>query len=222
MPIPVSEAARQLEMHPGTVRRLLARGDVAGEKVGGRWLVDEHELQRLKADPPRRGRRMSPRSAWALLRHLSGLPVKGLSRSEWARLRSRAEQPQLLEPRALSARASVHHFYGHPRLVENLRSEERVVLGGHHAAAKVPDAVVEVGHLDGYVRGRDLSSVVSQYALQPSSPGRANVRLRVPVGEWPFGDGRIAPAAVGAIDLLDSGDERSRRAARQVLTALGS
>lgn len=48
----------------------------------------------------------------------------------------------------------------------------------------------------------------------------SNVTL--PLGQidaWPFdADQRVAPAPVVAVDLLDSDDERSQRAARELLT----
>ena len=51
---------------------------------------------------------------------------------------------------------------------------------------------------------------------------RPNLVLRV-MGDahWPFPDGaEVAPRAVAAVDLLESGDERARRAGRELLESL--
>jgi hypothetical protein len=55
--------------------------------------------------------------------------------------------------------------------------------------------------------------------LRPPGEGdTADVVLRVPVPVWPFPEGeRYAPRLVVAADLREAGDERSVRAARNLL-----
>ena len=48
-PFTVPETAQQLDYHPDHVRRLLKTGTMQGEQVGGRWLIDPAEVQRIKA-----------------------------------------------------------------------------------------------------------------------------------------------------------------------------
>ena len=46
----VDEAAPMLRLSPSGLRRLLARGDVSGVKIGKRWLVSAAEIERVQAE----------------------------------------------------------------------------------------------------------------------------------------------------------------------------
>ena len=63
-----------------------------------------------------------------------------------------------------------------------------------------------------------VAELAERFALDAHSD-RPNVRLRVVSDDdWPFEAAqRVAPAPVVAVDLLDSHDERSQRAARELL-----
>ena len=56
--VEVSQAARELAVHPETVRRLLRQGELPGNKVGTLWLIERAVLERFKAAyDPRPGAR---------------------------------------------------------------------------------------------------------------------------------------------------------------------
>ena len=46
-PVHVAEVARHLGVHPKTVLRAIARGEIAAQRVGKTWLVPASELARL-------------------------------------------------------------------------------------------------------------------------------------------------------------------------------
>jgi excisionase family DNA binding protein len=46
----VDEAAPMLRLSASGLRRLLARGDVSGVKIGKRWCVSGSEIERIKAE----------------------------------------------------------------------------------------------------------------------------------------------------------------------------
>ena len=46
--VPVAEAARRLSLAPKTVRRMLARGELAGGRFGRLWRVDLAALERRR------------------------------------------------------------------------------------------------------------------------------------------------------------------------------
>ena len=48
-PLTVPEAAEKLDYHPGHLSQLLRTGRVKGMRVGGRWLLDPAEVERIKA-----------------------------------------------------------------------------------------------------------------------------------------------------------------------------
>jgi hypothetical protein len=107
----------------------------------------------------------------------------------------------------------------HRGLTERLADDHRIVLSGVSAAAAHRARLTALGVLEAYVRAGDLAALIHEYALAEPSPGVAeNVLLRIPVSKWPFEEGeRIAGRAVVAVDLIDTGDERSVRAARRLL-----
>ena len=222
MSIPIAVAAELLNTHVGSVRAMAARGDLAAEKIGGRWLVDEADAHRLAGAHLGPGRPLSARSAWGLLLRLSGIPIEGYSRSEAQRIRDRAARVDVLAPNALARRAEVHRFLAHPSILERIASDPRLVRGGAVALPPSPGSLVDASRLEGYVRAPDLDGMVDRFQLQPTPPSRANVWLRVPAVDWPFDDGDVAPPAVAAADLLDAGDERSVRLAREVLSHCAS
>ncbi|MCY4517036.1 MAG: hypothetical protein OXB99_07360 [Acidimicrobiaceae bacterium] len=71
---------------------------------------------------------------------------------------------------------------------------------------------------EAYVLESRAAELVDRFVLDADSD-RPNVQLRlVSDSHWPFEPGqRVAPAPVVAIDLLESEDERSQRAARELL-----
>ena len=85
-------------------------------------------------------------------------------------------------------------------------------LGSHNV-----DLVV-VDQAEGYICESELASLIDEFALDDAAD-RPNVQLRVVKDDyWPFEPGQqYAPLPVVAIDLLDSGDERSRRAGQELL-----
>jgi hypothetical protein len=105
----------------------------------------------------------------------------------------------------------------HPGDLKRLAQEPEIVLGGVSAAPWHNFDVSSRGVLDAYVPARAFPRLVSKYRLESSS--NANVLLRVVEDSWPFAPvERVVPPLVAALDLLESDEPRSRRAARQFLT----
>ena len=208
----VDAAARVLGVHPGRVRQLVAAGQLDAHKVGGRWLLPEAAvMERHDAQRPA-GRPLSPRAAWGLLAGAAGQRASWLSPSEERRARARAAGwPLERWAWACQRRAVVHRLYAHSSVLGRLADDDRVVRSGA-SARSVPVDVIASGVVEGYVDASQFGSLVGDYALHEGD--RANVVLRVPPPElFVFGDERDAPWPVVAVDLLDAGDDRSRRAA---------
>jgi excisionase family DNA binding protein len=211
MDVSVAEAAEALGLSARRVRALAEAGEIPARRVGRAWVIDL-DRRRLPRPP---GRRLSARSAWAVL----GLGCEGLSRSERQRARERQMRLAELPPLALIQRAAVHRLVGHPAALQRLKDEPRIVLSGVSAAAHHGADVIAVDRVEGYIRTNDLEDVRRAYALRaPSHEESANVLMRVPLPAWPFAEGeRYAPRLVVAADLHDAGDERSVRAARGLI-----
>jgi excisionase family DNA binding protein len=55
-PLTTEEAAEELGYHVNHVRRLLRAGTLEGERVGGLWLIDREEVERVRAQQGKGGR----------------------------------------------------------------------------------------------------------------------------------------------------------------------
>jgi excisionase family DNA binding protein len=218
--ISTAEAADRLGLNIVTVRRLAADGHLSARKVGGVWMIADADIAALNAEPRGRGRRISARSAWAVLDLLSDVIPEDLSRSELQRARVRARHADELSPGELSERARVCRLRGPKGSHRHLLNDSRVVRSGVSAPSDAGLGLVVSEELEGYVRGGDLEAIISKYGLRPADRGRADIVLRVPEPRWPFGAAKVAPPAVVAADVLDAGDSRSIDAARNVLRRL--
>ena len=194
-------------------RQLATAGLIPARKSGGSWLIDS-----ARCAPQRRGRHgrpLSERSCWAIIDILNGAEPPRMSRTELARARRRAAGAGSFLPGELAARADVLSLRAHPGVLDALSGDERLVIAGAQAAFRHGADLIGISGLELYAVRGDLDALSREYALRPAQDD-ANVILRL-ASRLPAASGRIASAAVAAFDLLDAGDERSVRAARQLL-----
>ena len=219
--MPVGEAAQRLDVNSARVRAMLASGQLAGDKVGGRWLVRDESIRRRQREHHGRGRQFSPANAWGLLFLASGQPAPWLSGSERRRLL------RLLDERRLEGlggrfhqRAAVHSFTAHPGVLRHLSGEPGLVMSGISAARAHRLGLSGGESVDAYVPAAALSGLVSKYVLARPDGVPANVKLRaVPSSIWPFTE-RVAPLAAVALDLAQEPDARSARVGLRALRQL--
>ena len=216
----VGDAAAALGVSSRRVRQMLSHGTLVGQQVGRTWVVDRADLELFRRRRPAVGRPWQPASAWALLAVASGRAAH-LSPSQRARARRRLDAGLEHFLGRLAVRADLRRYYAHPSVVGMLAATPDVVRSGVSAADHYQMDLVAVGEYEGYVRASELPDLVDRLALDEHSE-RPNVVLRI-VGDefWPFGsDEEVAPAPVVAIDLLEAGGSRSRRAANRLLARL--
>jgi excisionase family DNA binding protein len=218
----VSEVAEELDVSPRRVRQMLADGLLRGEQVGRAWIVDRGSVREAQRRYHDVGRPWSSRSAWALLALANGDEPQ-VSAVELLRARRRLGEGLDSVVARLRVRADERRFYAHPSVLDRLVGLPRLVRSGASAvedyrADLIPGEVVE-----GYLPASDIDGVVRRLALE-SVHDHPNVYIRVvDDAVWPFEAGqKVAPLPVVAIDLLESSDERSRRAGRALLETLGS
>lgn len=218
----VQEAAALLELSPQRIRQIAAEGKLGARKFGSVWVLDRDAVRATRRirPAPRQGRRLSARSAWAVLSLLDGEELKGYSRSEIQRARVRASEIVDSEPGYLAARAQGHAYRAHPGVLKRLAFDDRFVLGGLLSQSDADPAVVAHDLVEGYVRRANLGGIVSEYGLAASSAYEANVVIRVPNGRWPLGERGRVPEAGAAADLIDSADPRSIEAGRAIFRRL--
>lgn len=212
----VAEAAAELGVSAGRVRQMLADGVLEGERVGRVWLIKADRLRAIQHSRPGVGRPWSAASAWAVLALADGgeLDVSPVERS---RARKRLAQGLGEVAGRLRVRADRRRFYAHPSVLDRLADAPGVVSGGISAAAQHGADLVALDGFEGYIRASDLNKLVERFALDGRAD-RPNTVLRVvDDAVWPFENGqKVAGRSVVAVDLLESGDPRSRRAGAEL------
>jgi excisionase family DNA binding protein len=222
----VADAAQQLAISPARVRELVHSGQINAQRVGRELLVDADSVhRRANIVRPAAGRPLSPRMAWGLLWWLSGERAPWLAPAEHSRLRKYAGRLALEAwPRMLANRSDVHRARMLPGPLKRLRESSHVATGGVSAAMHYGiDLLAAVDDVELYVEPELFEELVDakRINLAPEVP---NVLIRVPrispVLAFDDEHAGFAPPAAVAADLVDTGDERSVHAARQLLANL--
>lgn len=218
-PISIAQAASVLALSATRVRAMVSQGKLQGVKVGGRWLVERSAVEQRRREEAPRGRRFTPRNAWALLLLASGEDAPKLDPSVCSRLRRALALEGLaaLTPR-LRDRSSISDYKAHPGEIPYVLEDAALVPSGISAAGPMELGLLASREVDGYVAQSQLPRFIAKHALSPGGI-ESNVRLRaVPDDAWRELDGRsIAPAAAVALDLTDEPDSRSRAAGKKLI-----
>ena len=215
--VSVAEAARALGVSDRRIRALIRAGALAAQHVGGRWLVSRADVEQRARRRGRPGRPLGERNAWALVARLSGAEWPELTPWDRSRLKQRLARRSLLSlADELRDRAEPHLFRGDERVLERLRDDSDIVLSGVNAAAAYGVDIRAPGVVEAYVDRDRLRDLVYRYALRPAEIAEANVVLRVVDESVPRARQGVAPVAAVALDLLESSDDRSRRAGREL------
>ena len=204
-----------LRVNAQRVHQLVRGGSLPASRIGGRWAIEEEDLQALAASARLSGRPYSSRVAWAALFLLSGTDPEWIDRSEKARLRrslAALDLPGLAF--RTRARGMPHRLHAHPAALPRMLRDQTLVRTGVSAEVQGLD-LRSRDSATFYVPIRELRAVVRRYGLVDS--GDSNITLRAVDGPWPFAaGGRDAPPAAVMVDLLDDSDQRSLRAARSL------
>jgi hypothetical protein len=221
-PVPISEAARALQLSPGRVRVMAVHGQLSASKIGGRWFVERAAVEQRRREGSQGGRRFSPLNAWALLSLASDEDIEGVDPSVRSRLKRIAalEGIEGLGPR-LAHRAEVLSFRAHPGEIPYLLKDSEFVRSGISAAGAEGLGIVSGREADGYLQKSKLKKFVARHALEAAgADGNVHLRL-VPKEAWQFLQGRrAAPRAAIALDLTEESDPRSSKAGRAALREL--
>lgn len=224
----VAEAAKRLGVHPQRIYPLIRVGALRAFKHGGRWEIDPAAVDRLRHQQRPPGRPFTPENAWALIALAAPgeLCAPTLSAKSTSRLRGelRGVHGRLdrLAPR-LRSRSVVRRLRAHPGDLD--RVAQHLVLGGAQAGARSAPArerIFDEGVVEGYLREGDAAGLARGFQLSEERGDNVVLHL-VPSRIWPFPrHARVAPSAVAALDLFDSGDQRAGRVGRELLRHLAT
>ncbi|HET9593310.1 MAG TPA: helix-turn-helix domain-containing protein [Solirubrobacterales bacterium] len=223
-PIAVPEAARLLKLSPSRVRLMASKGQLPAIKIGDRWVIERQAVEGRRQQNPPRGRRFTPRNAWAMLLLASGEEVPALDPVDQTRLKKALALQGLkrLGPR-LGTRAEVSAYNAHPGEIPYVLEDEALLPSGISAAGSVEAGLLPGREADGYISQSQLQAFGAEHALSPADAA-GNVRLRIVPGDvWvdlALGSREVAPPAAVALDLAEERDPRSRAAGRTALRDL--
>ncbi len=209
----VTEYAQETGISVRRVRQLAESGQISAVKLGHAWVVEEpvfkHAQRRAMG-----GRPLSEESVWELALMLDGYAANShrpsRARERIANLR---RDPRLRgELNAwMVNRAQTGHYKVQPRDLPDLRKDGRLLATG---ASHPASGLLQAQEHEAYVLVKDLSEVVEDHLLIPSSTGRSNVILRaINAPALP----RAVPRLIIAADLLDRGGPREVSAAKEIL-----
>jgi hypothetical protein len=201
---------------------MVSRGQLPAMKIADRWLVERSAVEQRRRQKVPRGRRFTPRNAWAVLLLASGEEAPELDPG----VRSRLVRALALEglgdlaPR-LGNRAEVSTFRAHPGEVRYVAEDAALIPSGISAARATGVGLLPGREADGYIAQTQLQRFIDEHALSFREVD-GNVRLRaVPDDVWQDLAGRsIAPLAAVALDLADEPDPRSEAAGKKLISQI--
>lgn len=217
----VPEASAQLGVNQSRVRALLASGQLTGDKLGGRWVVSQEEVQTRLRLSNGRGRQLRPTNAWSVLALASGHEAQlGGRRDRQRMLRLLGDRGiERLVPR-LRDRAKTQRFYCHPGALARLAEADALCLSGASAAGAHGLGLAPGEEVDAYVPDDAANAIATKFGLEPRDSG-GNVVLRVlPLEVGAPTSGAVAPLAAVAVDLAEQPEARAARVGHETLRRL--
>jgi hypothetical protein len=215
--ISAADVAKRLRVNEARVRALIERGALPGRKVANRWLVPQQALQSSEVAARVAGRPFSPENAWGLLFLASGRPADWLSPMDRSRLKARLKAPKFPLASRFRRRSKVNFLRGDERALRKIVADDKFVRSGVSAVDDHGVDLAAPGVVEGYLPKERLAKLALEHALRAVGENSANLIVRAVADSWPFQAERVAPEAVVAVDLIDSVDQRSRRAGSELL-----
>ncbi|MFS8102232.1 helix-turn-helix domain-containing protein [Lentzea alba] len=224
----VREAAERLGVNQARVRALLSAGQLAGRRIGSRWVVDGDAVSaRLEIAATDRGRPLSTKSAWCTAALLDGQETSWLTTSERSRLRARLNRHPASEVHTyrwwMQSRARSIRYRIAAGDIPELLKDHRVVAGGISAAGHYALGLAFGDEAEIYVSSSDASRLVDEFFLIESYQGNLLIHVEDSDADWhqrtaaATDGGLVAPRLIVAADLMDSADTRSRSLGAQLL-----
>lgn len=225
MPLSIPELAKRLNVNESRARHLVQSGRIRGQRVGGRWLVDEADASQYRPGAPA-GRPLSERNAWLFALAASNAWEDAesdflvrVSPVERYRLNQRLQRwedaafsfPLLLS--LLANRADRLEFSAGRGDIPELTKDPRLRPSG---VSHPESGLLANSELEAYVSRSDVGALVRDWFLVEAKPGlRANVVLHV-ANDVPD----ELPLLVVAADLAERPGAREQEAARELVRSI--
>lgn len=224
MPLSIRDLAKRLNVNESRARHLVQSGRIRGQKVGGRWLIDEVDAARYQPGVPA-GRPLSERNAWLFALAACARDVEppdflvNVTPVEKHRLNQRIRrwEDESFSPHLLLSllvnRAARSDFTASPADIPELKEDPRLRPSGvsHPGSGLLANSEVEA-----YVSREVFDAVVKDWFLVEAKPGqRPNVVLHV-AEDVPD----ELPLLIVAADLAERSGAREQEAARELIRSV--
>lgn len=226
MPLSIPELAKRLSVNESRARHLVQSGRIRGQRVGGRWLVDEADASQYRPGAPA-GRPLSERNAWLFAlaackeawKDAEPDIVVSVSPVERYRLNQRLQRWEdaafsvttLLA--LLANRADRLEFSASHGDIPALKKDPRLKPSG---VSHPESGLLANSELEAYVSRDDVDALIKDWFLVETKPGQlANVVLHA-ADEIPD----ELPLLVVAADLAERPGAREQEAARELVRSM--
>lgn len=224
------EVGEQLGVTARRVRALVKQGDLDVVRAGRTLLINPESVARHRARGSTPTRPLSPRMSWAALFSeigTSDIPrvskAFGLSSSERGRLtnlgrRATADWAWLARRRAHTERYAVRSAY-----LADIVSTKGVLTSGVSALDHYNVNLTTLANTaEVYAQARVVETLAREFTLRADAAGNLIVHVLPGIDTvTQFLEGRTTmPSVTVAVDLLEAGEPRSRRAGLELLNQL--
>ena len=216
--VPLRDAARMLGVGAEQVRRYVHRGILPAEKIGNVWLTGAAHVRGLRFAPPRSGRPLAPRVAWASI--LAGDidvddPWRFANRGEITRWRAAADQVAEVVRRRDVVVSGVHAAQVHGALLDPAPDEAQIYVPADVDAGRfgLLTGLARSGFGSLLVRHVDPAAWPQLQAAAEPAPDPGRLRFGSP-------STRYAPQPLVALDLAVSPHPREQDHAEAIARAL--
>lgn len=221
MPLSIPELAKRLNVNESRARLLVQSGRIRGQRVAGRWVVDEADAAQYQ--PAAAGRPLSEYSAWLFARCAASddefFDPGLISSVDKHRLNQRIQRWEAasfslpLLRSLLANRAERIDFTISPADIPELKEDPRLQPSG----VSHPDSgLLANSELEAYVKRDDFDDLAKDWFLVKAGPGeRPNVVLHV-AADVP----NKLPLLVVAADLAERPGAREQEAARALIRSV--
>jgi len=224
------EVAEQLGVTARRVQALVKQGDLDAVRVGRTLLIEPESVARHQARGSAPTRPLSPRMSWAaLLSEIGTTDIErvskafGLSSSERGRLMNLHRRPSadwtwLARRRAHTQRYAVRSAY-----LADIVTTTGVLTSGVSALDHYNiNLTTQVNTAEVYAQAHVVEMLAREFALRADSAGNLIVHVLSGIDAvTQFLEERTTmPSATVAVDLLEAGESRARRAGLELLDHL--
>jgi excisionase family DNA binding protein len=217
MLLSVPELSKRLGIAESRARVLVASGRIPGQRVGGRWVIDESDAANYRKAAP--GRPLSEHRAWQFiwaLQYPSLVPGQDRDAVDRHRLNRRIRRfHESADPVAslislLARRADKVQMSASPVDLAGLREDPRLRLSG---VSHSDSGLMAAAEVEAYVARRDLPGLIKDWFLVAAKPGtRPNVTIHA---------ADVVPDEIPSIgvaaDLAEYPGHREQQAAAEII-----